>query len=283
MTQSLKEQIEASRQRILNEIMNKQKDPEISPRKRKTVKEENKELRESRAEKINPLSFSERYEESLKEELFKNSPDEDDSDENEISYDGDKFAHVKRDGLWDVLADEEIHYFDPELSYEITGYRPITETEGLDFDPLPFSAVGKLYEDTGSYTDYPPGYKSYNDFWNEQIRRCAEGYTVGNYRITGDHYFFLNFYRMQTVPKGVAGKGRFEAFPSFHAKQYEFFHYIDLCEATKKDATLLKARGLGFSEMMACLAVRPYVTTRKFRTLCTAASDQKLTPLLTKV
>lgn len=254
-----------------------------TPKKRKTVKEQNKELRESRNKKPNPMSFSERYEEDLKRELFKNENPGDET-ENDFGYDGedDKFIHIKRDGLWDVLADEEVKYFDPDLSYEITGYRPINEVEGLDFDPAPFCEAGKIFDETGSYCEYPVGYKPYNDYWREQIKRCVEGYTVGNYRVTGDHYFFLNFYRMQTVPEGIAGKGRNEAFPSFHAKQYEFFHYIDLCEAIKKDAILLKARGLGFSEMMASLGVRPYITTRKFRSLYTCAAEGKLTPLLNK-
>lgn len=50
----------------------------------------------------------------------------------------------------------------------------------------------------------------------------TEGYTIGNYRITGDHYYFLNFYRMETVPEdATAGIGRNEAFPGFFSKQYE--------------------------------------------------------------
>jgi hypothetical protein len=36
---------------------------------------------------------------------------------------------------WDVPIDEKIEHFDPELSYEITGYRPINDTKGLDFNP----------------------------------------------------------------------------------------------------------------------------------------------------
>jgi hypothetical protein len=36
---------------------------------------------------------------------------------------------------WDICINDPIPYFDPELSYEITGYRPITEDKGLDFDP----------------------------------------------------------------------------------------------------------------------------------------------------
>ena len=93
---------------------------------------------------------------------------------------------------WDVKIGDEIEFFDPELSYEVTGYRPITEEEGLDFDPAPFMETGRIYEETGFYTTYRPGFKLYNDFWNEQFRRCQEGYTVGRYTITGDHYFFLN-------------------------------------------------------------------------------------------
>lgn len=142
--------------------------------------------------------------------------------------------------------DEEIHYFDPELSYEITGYRPISMTDGLDFDPAPFSEVARIYEKNEKYTDFPEGSKPYRDFWKEQFRRCVEGYQVGKYRITGDHYFFLNFYRMQTVnldnTKSV--RGRKQSFPSFLSKQYEFFHYVEMCEYLGMDVCMLKARGL---------------------------------------
>lgn len=78
------------------------------------------------------------------------------------------------------------------------------------------------------------------------MRRCVEGYTVNGYRITGDHYFFLNFYRMSVVNKDQSKmvRGRTESFPSFIAKQYEFFHYLEMCEYIGKDVCMLKARGL---------------------------------------
>ena len=34
---------------------------------------------------------------------------------------------------WSFNKDEEIEYFDTRLSFEITGYRPINTTQGLDF------------------------------------------------------------------------------------------------------------------------------------------------------
>lgn len=112
--------------------------------------------------------FEEDWEESLKRKLFENdkpfvNADEDDED-SPYYVDTRSFPHVKRDGEWDVLLDESIKYFDPELSYQITGYRPITETQGLDFDPTPFCEVGELYDRTGRYTEYPKGSKPYVDF-----------------------------------------------------------------------------------------------------------------------
>ena len=222
------------------------------------------------------------FEEDLKRKIEKYKLDE--GPESEYYEDTWEHRHHKRDGLWDVKADETIEYFDPELSYELTGYRPITMTEGMDFDPEPFREAARIYEETGHYTEYPQGCKPYADFWMEQLKRCAEGYTVGKYRITGDHYFFLNFYHMQTVKKDASKKtrGRIQSFPMFIAKQYEFFHYVELCEYIGRDVCMLKARGLGFSEILSCLGARPFITTRQFRTVYTADSDAHLDPLLSK-
>lgn len=246
---------------------------------------------ENPAEKARKMpTFEERYEESLIRKLFeeeiqkKKELEQQDNEESEYYEDSRSFEHHKRDGDWDVIIDEEIKYFDPELSYELTGYRPITMTEGLDFDPTPFREAAMTYESKGYYTSFLPGSKPYKEYWREQLKRCSEGLTIGKYRITGDHYFFLNFYRMQTVnldsEKKVTGRG--QGFPSFLGKQYEFFHYLELCEYVGKDVCLLKARALGFSEILACLGVRPFITTREFRTLYTAAADHQLSPVLNK-
>ena len=266
---------------IINEV------PDYVPKKKKK-----EEKMENPLEKRTKLpDFSEKYEEDLKRKLFEEdlkrmaSKNVNEDEEESEYYETDrKMVHHKRDGDWDVPIGEDIKYFDPELSYEITGYRPINMTQGLDFDPTPFQATGKIYTDTGKYTEYPPKTKPYNDFWTEQLRRCTEGYTVGKYRITGDQYFFLNFYRMKTVAQDAVKDttGRNESFPSFVAKQYEFFHYIEICEYIGKDVCLLKSRGMGMSEILADLAVRPFITTRKFRTLLTAAADDQLDPLLDK-
>lgn len=117
--------------------------------------------------------------------------------------------------------------------------------KGLDFDPAPFSAVGQVFDQKGRYTEFPKGSKPFRDFWVEQRNRCENGYTVGKYRLTGDHYFFLNFYRMKiAVERDRVGQGRSEGFPAFASKQYEWFHYLEMCERLKMDACCLKGRGV---------------------------------------
>lgn len=153
---------------------------------------------------------------------------------------------VPRPGeLWDVPIDMEVTLFDPTLSYELTGYRPIDETRGLDFKPEWFTEARETKVRTGKYCAYPPRTKKYNDFWSEEFRRCNEGYESHGYRITGDNYFFLNYYRLKDTKVKQAGQGRSTTFPSFFSKQYEYFHYIELCERTRHDVCALKARGVG--------------------------------------
>jgi len=46
---------------------------------------------------------------------------------------------------WDVKIGDPIEYFDPTLSYELTGYRPITKDRGLDFNPKEFTKAADSY------------------------------------------------------------------------------------------------------------------------------------------
>jgi len=78
-----------------------------------------------------------------------------------------KTEEVKRNGDWDVPIGAEIKFFDANLSYELTGYRPITETQGLDFDPSWFTETRDTYKRTGHYCSFRFKSKPYNDFWEE--------------------------------------------------------------------------------------------------------------------
>ena len=152
---------------------------------------------------------------------------------------------------WDYMIGDKVKYFDPTKSYELTGYRPIDETNGLDFDPDPFMEVVFFKEKYGVHTLAPPKSPSYNEFWSREIDRCKQGLTINGYRITGNHYFFLNFYKLLVADdKGKQSQGRDVFHPSFWSKHYEYFHYIELCQYLNKDACSLKARGVNKSALL---------------------------------
>lgn len=185
---------------------------------------------------------------------------------------------------WDVPKEAPIPYFDPELSYELTGYKPINKTKGLDFNPEWFIEVRKTYEATGKYCAYLPGSKKFREFWTEQYRRCKYGYTVNGYTVTGFHYFFLNFYTLPLVNQvKEAGKGRPEGFPLFTTAQYIWFHYLALCCKLLKNAVLMKARGVGFSEINAAMAAAEFTTVRESNTIIASYDANKLQKTLSKV
>lgn len=207
-----------------------------------------------------------------------------DRDLKEIRQEIQKLKEESREGRWDIPISDPIEYFDRNLSYELTGYRPIDGKHGLDFNPKWFQEARFTYERTGHYTQYQFGTKAYADFWNEEYRRCRDGYTVNGYTITGDQYYFLNYYRLSDLTStDKAGGGRQESFPNFFVAQYEYFHYVELCKRLRKDAIGLKARGVGFSEIAASIVANTYNCRRDSRSVVAAQKDNYLTTTMNKV
>ena len=188
-----------------------------------------------------------------------------------------------REGIWDVKIGDTIEYFDKRLSYEITGYRPITETEGLDFDPKPFTEARDTFLKTGHYCSYYFGSKAYRDFWNEEYKRCKEGYTVNGYTITGFNYYFLNYYQLPNTEQEKAGDSRTIIFPNFVVYQYEFFHYFELCRVLKKNYAIMKNRGCGLSEINAAIFDNFFNCFKNSICLLTAFDNNYVTKTLDKI
>ncbi len=94
--------------------------------------------------------------------------------------------------------------------------------------------AANFFRKHGVYTKAIPETKDYYDFWDEQKRRCIEGYTAENgIEITGYHYFYLNFFRIdRSVEKTIKGrkvkKREFE-FPRFYDGDYDYFWTVDIC------------------------------------------------------
>jgi len=165
----------------------------------------------------------------------------------------------------------------------LTGYRPITETEGLDFNPDWFTEARDTFEKTKKYCSYLQGSKAYRDFWNEEYRRCREGLTVNGYTVTGFNYYFLNYYRLPSTEQSKAGDSRKEIFPKFFVYQYEFFHYFELCRCLRYNIAIMKNRGCGASEMNASIFDCFFNCFRNSICLLTAFDNNYVTKTLDKI
>ena len=185
---------------------------------------------------------------------------------------------------WDFDKSRDIEFFDTRYSYELTGYKPITKNKGLDFNPDWFTEARDTFMRTGHYCSYPRNSKAYRDFWNQEYRRCREGMTSHGYTITGDNYFFLNYYQLMDLSSATkAGAGRTYIFPAFYAGQYEWFHYIELARKLRLNACLMKSREIGFSEIDAAIIANSYNSVKGSINLIVAHLSDHLNKTLEKV
>lgn len=191
---------------------------------------------------------------------------------------------VRDQSGWDVKKGDPIPYFDANLSYELTGYKPINKYRGLDFNPSWFTEARDTFVRTGHYTRFRRNSRSWRAFWKEQFIRCKYGMTSHGYTITGDHYYFLNFYRLKDLDNvEEAGMGRQEIFPNFLEGQYEWFHYLKLARKLRMNACMMKARGAGYSEIEASIISNSYNVIKGSINVCTAFAQTQLDKLLEKV
>ena len=56
----------------------------------------------------------------------------------------------------------------------------------------------------GYYTNALPGTRTYYEYWDQEKERCLYGYEAGGIKITGYHYFYLNYCRMERAIEAVS-------------------------------------------------------------------------------
>lgn len=165
-------------------------------------------------------------------------------------------------------------------------------------DTIKFSETAQTYLKTGKYTQATVGTPAYKEFWDKEIERCKNGYKIGKIRITGRHYFYLNFCLIKKVDfdeKGRATKtSHKKQFPNFYDADYEFFWLKEIAKwgisekelkelnleskpldlDGSKNLILAKARRKGYSYKNAALALYEYTFEPNSLTLI-LASDKK--------
>jgi len=160
-----------------------------------------------------------------------------------------------------------------------------------------FCRDAQYFSKHGYYCSQPEGTAGHYEYWSERLRRCTEGYTVGDTTITGHHYFYLNFVQIKLTAKG---NRKIVAFPNFWDGDYEYFwlqniarngisvdKYKSLNLTTVVDPEFMtggrhlivgKARRKGFSYKNAALVANTFNTDRNSYTLLCAFDKKYLYP-----
>lgn len=146
------------------------------------------------------------------------------------------------------------------------------------------------------YTKAPKKSKEWYEFWREETKRCEEGYQVGNTKITGEHYFFLNYTPMKIAIVDGSRTRKESLFPKFNLLDYNWFwakeisrwgitedklKSLDLYwKPNLQDALIggkhlicAKTRGCGFSYKAAAHGVYNYNFIRKSKSFYFAAKE----------
>ena len=145
-----------------------------------------------------------------------------------------------------------------------------------------FSPAANTYKENGWYTDALPGTKQYYDYWDNEQTRCLHGYEVNGVKLSGFHYFYLNYCPIDRVidevqPDGEVISRRDRSFPAFYDGDWEYFNAVDKARRENKHMVVLKARRKGFSYKAAAMLCRNYFHVRNSKNFVFASDKQYLT------
>ena len=151
-----------------------------------------------------------------------------------------------------------------------------------------FCAEATHFKRHGYYCPDPPGSIGYKEYWEEQLRRCREGYTVGGKRVTGDHYAYLNFGQIKLTQdknkyagvkkQKISSAHKVVTFPDFWDGDHEYFTAIEDAWKQGKHFIVFKARRKGFSYKNAMMVANRANTIKDSISLIGAFDTKYLYP-----
>lgn len=112
-------------------------------------------------------------------------------------------------------------------SYAQGKLNAVRNKNGIWINTQVFREEANHFSKYGYYCADPVGSPGYFEYWDEQTKRCKEGYTVGGVSITGDHYAYLNFYPILKVDMKATSLNKvatkIQDMPDFWDGDYNFY------------------------------------------------------------
>lgn len=121
-----------------------------------------------------------------------------------------------------------------------------------------FRQAALNFINTGSYCNFPESTSEYFKFWDEESKRCVDGYTAddGDF-ISGYNYFYLNYCPISRIVNHIttdeSGNTKVKrvnevTFPDFWDYDYYYFNAVQEAQEQGKHLCLLKSRRKGFEQ-----------------------------------
>lgn len=106
----------------------------------------------------------------------------------------------------------------------------VRNPQGIWINSQLFREEALSFRKNGYYCPEPWNSPAWKEYWTEQLNRCKYGYSVGGVRITGHHYFYLNFTEILLVEVGKNKKAtkKTAASPAFWDGDYNYFWALEI-------------------------------------------------------
>lgn len=112
----------------------------------------------------------------------------------------------------------------------------------------------------------------YDSFWEDNYRYIMDGYTNGDERITGDHYWYLNFWKIRGLNYNTGRKEIIS--PRFIDIDHDYYHVVEQArDIQKKNVVVVKTRQVGFTEKHAALGGKEFTFFRASQTVFVAGKE----------
>lgn len=119
------------------------------------------------------------------------------------------------------------------------------------------------------------------EWYEEQIKRCIFGYEHKNYRITGEHYFMLNFVPIRRYLIDDYGNptANFQIdYPLWCQADDRLFKQIEEARQSNLDFMLFTSRGWGKTYCTISILLREYVLIKNSHSIVAGASEKLVAP-----
>ena len=130
----------------------------------------------------------------------------------------------------------------------------------------------------GFYLSAPKDSREYKEYWDLQEYYCKNGFSVGGVKITGEHYFYLNFCQIhlkdsfftENVIKQKKAIEKRTTFPAFWDSDWYYFTESALAKEAGQHMIILKPRRRGYSFKNGAKVAWNYTFIRKSTSLILA-------------